>query len=138
MDMGAVIAFFEARLGEMENRARYSGPGLVAWLSLHDEAGELSYTTVAASDHGDGDDWIADGKVLPVPASAHVIYDPAREVRKAEAIRAIVRRCTRYANEMDEYPNALVSPRAVLARQVLMDLGDAWSDHPDYPAELKP
>ena len=40
-------------------------------------------------------------------------------------------------NEMDQYPNGLVSPRALLARQILMWLGAAWSDHPDYEGWLQ-
>jgi hypothetical protein len=57
--------------------------------------------------------------------------DP-RAVRDVDARTRIVRRCANRANEMDDYPNGLVSPRALLARQILMDLGAVDSDHPDY------
>jgi len=66
------------------------------------------------------------------------LIDPARALREVEVKRAIVRRCAIRMNEMDQHPNGLVSPRALLARQVLMDLAAVWSDHPDYRAEWKP
>lgn len=52
-----------------------------------------------------------------------------------EAGQAIVRLCAARVNEMDVYPNGLVSPRALLARQVLMSLAAVWSGHPDYRQE---
>lgn len=58
-----------------------------------------------------------------------------RPLREVEAKRAIVRRCAGVMNEMDQYPNGLVSPRALLARQTLMWLAAIWSDHPDYREE---
>jgi len=65
------------------------------------------------------------------------LYGPGRAKREAAAKRAIVRRCGWSVNEPDQYPNGLVSPRAVLARQNLSDLAAAWNDHPDYRAEWK-
>ena len=65
-------------------------------------------------------------------------HDPARVLREVEAGRAIVRRCAGVMDEMDVYPNGLVSPRALLARQVLMWLGVTWADYPDYDGEWKP
>ena len=59
-------------------------------------------------------------------------HDPARVLREVKAKRQAVRRCAARMDEMDMYPNGLVSPRAVLARQVLMDMGAVYSDHPDY------
>jgi hypothetical protein len=58
--------------------------------------------------------------------------------RDVEAKRAILRRCAAHMNEPDQWPNGLVSPRAVLARQALVALADIWNDHPDYRAEWKP
>lgn len=74
-----ITEFIEARLDEDEKTAHHSGPARVAWLTFRDEAGQMLYT-VAASDHGEAD-WIADGKVLAAPASASVVYDPARVPR---------------------------------------------------------
>ena len=61
-----------------------------------------------------------------------------RRLREVDAKRDIVRRCAACMNEMDVYPNGLVSPRAVLARQILMNVGAVDSDHPDYREEWKP
>jgi hypothetical protein len=58
-----------------------------------------------------------------------------RPLREVEAKRAILQRCAARMNEPDQYPNGLVSPRAVLARQNLSDLATVWSDHSDYRAE---
>jgi hypothetical protein len=58
--------------------------------------------------------------------------DPPRMVHEDAAMRAIVRRCAAVKDEPDQYPNGLVSPRATLARQVLIALAAIWSDHPDY------
>jgi hypothetical protein len=41
-------------------------------------------------------------------------------------------------DEPDQWPNGLVSPRAVLARQVIMNLGATYDDHPSYQPEWKP
>jgi hypothetical protein len=61
-----------------------------------------------------------------------------RALREVAAGRAIVARCALLMNELDQWPNGLVSPRAVLARQVMACLASAWSDHPDYQEEWKP
>lgn len=68
----------------------------------------------------------------------HLAERKARALREVEARQAIVRRCVGRMNEMDVYPNGLVSPRAWLARQVLMDLAAIDSDHPDYDESWKP
>jgi len=65
-------------------------------------------------------------------------HDPARVLREVEAKRATVRRCAARMNELDVHRNGLVSPRALLARQVLMNLAAVWSDHPDYDEEWRP
>jgi hypothetical protein len=75
-----------------------------------------------------------DGEFDPDPIWCSCDY-PARALREIGAKRAIVRRCAARMNEMDAYPNGLVSPRALLARQALMDLAAAWNDHPDYREE---
>lgn len=56
-------------------------------------------------------------------------------LREVEAMRAVVSRCAARMNEMDVHPNGLVSPRALLARQVLMGLTAIWGDHPDCDPE---
>lgn len=59
----------------------------------------------------------------------------ARMSREVTGKREILRRCAAVMNEMDIYPNGLVSPRAFLARQTLMNMGIAYDDHPGYRAE---
>jgi hypothetical protein len=61
---------------------------------------------------------------------------PAHARREVAALRAIVRRCQARMDEPDQYPNGLVSPRAVLARQILVDLAAIWSGHPDHQREV--
>lgn len=56
----------------------------------------------------------------------------ARVLAWCEALRAIVERCARVANERDDVPNGLVSPRAVLARQTLAAFAPIWAGHPDF------
>lgn len=56
-------------------------------------------------------------------------------LRDVAARRSVVRRCAARVNEMDRHSNGLVSPRALLARQVLLDLAGAWGAHPDYDPE---
>lgn len=63
----------------------------MAWLTLFGDAGQLRYTTVAASDTGGQGLWFADGKEVPGPLSARVVYDPARALREAEADRELLR-----------------------------------------------
>jgi hypothetical protein len=63
---------------------------------------------------------------------------PGLVLREVAALRAIVRRCEGCMNEPDQYPNGLVSPRALLARQTLIWLTSIWSDQPDYRQEWKP
>ena len=115
-----LVAFLEARLDEDEAIAKAAGePG-----------GQFS-----RSGAGFAPEWKDDrgavsssaGQVVfdegnPSEAqSAHIArHDPARVLREVEAKRAIVRRCAGVMNEMDVYPNGLVSPRALLARQTLI------------------
>jgi hypothetical protein len=97
----------------------------------------MGYTTVAHGHSADGP-WIADGRELPEPASVLVVYDPLRVLRDVAAKRTILRRCAAQMNEPDQYPNGLVSPRALMARQNLMDLAAVWSDSPEYQEGWKP
>jgi uncharacterized protein DUF6221 len=72
------------------------------------------------------------------PCDCHLAERKARALRAVESKRSIVRRCAGVMNELDVYPNGLVSPRALLARQVLMAIAAIDSDHPDYDQEWKP
>jgi hypothetical protein len=132
-----LITFAVARLGEAEAVAHNSGPARVAWLTYRNDAGRMLYTTVAAGDDY-GTSWVADGHELPEPASAEVVYDPARVLREVAAKRAIVAHCLPLVSEPDQWPNGLVSLRAALARQVMTSLASAWDDHPGYREEWKP
>jgi len=67
------------------------------------------------------------------PIIRHIAhYDPSRVLRDVAANREILYRCAARMDELDVYPNGLVSPRAVLARQILMNLAAVYSGHPDY------
>lgn len=59
-------------------------------------------------------------------------YDPAYVLADIAAKRKILARCVRFMNEPDQYPNGLVSPRAVLARQMLMDFAEPFASKPGY------
>ncbi len=59
-------------------------------------------------------------------------FSENRMLREVEAKRKIVRRCMAGMDELDVYPNGLLTPRALLSRQTLMDLAAVYSDHPDY------
>lgn len=61
-----------------------------------------------------------------------------RVLREVAVKREIVRRCAGHMDEPDQYPNGLVSPRALLSRQVLLNLAAVYSDHPDYREDWKP
>jgi hypothetical protein len=59
-----------------------------------------------------------------------------RALREIEAKREIVRRCARWMDEPDMYPNGLVSPRALLARQILAGIAAIWKDHTDFDVQV--
>lgn len=59
-------------------------------------------------------------------------------LREIAAKRRIVQRCWRGMNELDPNANGLVTERALLARQVLMDLGHIWADAKGYNPDWKP
>ena len=72
----SLARFVSARLDEVEETASFAGPARIAWLTYPDEPERPYYTTVAAGD--DYSPWTADGRDLPQPASARVVYDPER------------------------------------------------------------
>jgi len=132
--IASLVAFLDARLDEEEAAAK----GPPGWKLEH-------WSAVRYKISDSGREWRVDAEPrCIVDATArddaeHIArYDPARVLREVEANRAIVRRCAARMDEMDVYPNALVSPRAVLARQALMDLAAVWNDHPDYDQDWKP
>jgi hypothetical protein len=71
------------------------------------------------------------------PAGLGYANLPARMRREISVKQDIVRRCVSRMNEMDAYQNGLVSPRALLARQVLIVQAACWEDHPDYRPGLE-
>lgn len=134
-----LTGFLAARLDEDEATARHSGPALVAWLTLHDSSGQMGYTTVASSD--EYGPWVADGRDLPEPASARIVYDPARVLREVEAKRAIIRD----AESLLDPPLALAPFLSAadplygdVLNGILRHLAAAWSDHPDYDPAWTP
>ena len=107
--MSDLIAFMNARLDETEARA------LAAREDWDDESQRYEWNDLSEA----------------VFAHAHCL-DPALVLREVEAKRKIVRRCMAGMDELDVYPNGLLTPRALLSRQTLMDLAAVYSDHPDY------
>ena len=72
-------------------------------------------------------------------AAEHIArHDPARVLRRVEAGRQILRRCSAVMDELDVYPNGLVSPRAFLARMTLRYLAVEYDGHPDYDEAWRP
>jgi hypothetical protein len=122
----ALPGFIAARLGEVEAEARKHQRADGEWARVICDpiigpfGGQTSTRDIAAG--------------LYVAA----LSDPVRVLAAVEAKRAILLRCEIRMNEPDQYSNGLVSPRALLARQVLMDLASEWDDHPDYRQEWKP
>jgi hypothetical protein len=144
--MTGITEFLNARLDEDEATARYSGPALIAWLTFRDGDGQMLYTTPAASDAGDQGIWAADGRELPEPASARVVYDPARILREVEAKRAILAEhqpvvaglqsvTGEGCRTCDETGVGVVSPGWPCA--TVRALASVFSDHADYDPAWK-
>jgi len=134
-----LIAFLKARLDELAATASYAGPARIAWLTYRDDQGAMLYTTVAAG--GDHAPWVADGHELPGPASARIVYDPARVLREVEAKRAIIERYKR-APAVSGSPVSFTRGQDEGYRQACMDairdLATIYGDHPDYRQEWAP
>lgn len=159
-----VAAFIEARLAEDEEKAELSGPAVVAWLTFSDDQGRMLYTTVASTNLYEGDilhPWVADGHEVPAPASARVVYDPARVRRSAAATRLLVTRIQamphHYVDEDTWYscrlavapgetePGSGKNPEAPgqgcecgrdwRVGALLHAVAARWGDHPDYQAD---
>jgi Family of unknown function (DUF6221) len=119
---------------------------LIAFITARLDEDEVVARSAASLQADPENGWGIDGRAITPhigvvheeESRVHIArHNPARVLREVEAKRAIVRRCGWSVNEPDRYPNGLVSPRAVLARQNLSDLAAAWNDHPDYRAEWK-
>ena len=111
--MDDLIVFLTARLDETEARA------LAAREDWDDESQQYEWND------------LSEAVYAHVYAHARCL-DPALVLREVEAKRKIVRRCMAGMDELDVYPNGLLTPRALLSRQTLMDLAAVYSDHPDY------
>jgi len=132
--MAAVIAFAEARLAEDEAPAkaaqlRFPGP----WEQAENTNSPL-LSAVTLYDSRDESVGVIRGSY----AAAHIArHDPARTLREIEAKRRILERhrgcgdgfgyCADGGHDRDDGGCA-----------ELADALSAWSDHPDYPQELKP
>jgi hypothetical protein len=127
----ALAAFLADRLDEDEATASYAGPAVVAWLTYRDDGGQMLYTTVAATSGDSEDVWVADGKVLPEPASARVVYDPARVLRDVAAGRALVEAYRASVRSVGEGLSRSL-------RQLVMWRAAVYDDHPDYRQEWAP
>lgn len=126
-----LIAFLNARLDEDEATASYAGPARIAWLTYRDADGQMLYTTVAAGE--DHAPWVADGKELPPPASARVVYDPARVLREVEAGRHLT---AEYRRALEKAPGNL--PLLNTLRRLIGSRVAVYSDHPDYNPAWRP
>lgn len=129
----ALVAFTKARLDEAERTIYREGTpphGVIAWLTYNQPDGSMGYTTVASGDSESGV-WIADGKVLPEPASVLVVYDPKRALRDIAAKRAVV---ARYEASVRSVGEGLSRDR----RNLVLAFAAVWEDHPDYRAEWAP
>jgi len=109
-----VVAFLCARLDEDEAAAN----AVYGRWRAHGERGIVddSYAAVLIAD------------VDPATRAFILAHDPARMARLAATSRAILRRCVVRMNELDAYPNGLISPRALLARQILADLAAIYKE----------
>lgn len=163
-DLADLTAFISARLAETETKAR-SDPARIAWLTYLNGDGQMRYTTVAA-DHDD-DYWCADGKLLDVPSSACVVYDPAHVLRDVAATRKLVTEITAIPHEYVEGDSWYSCSRAVYpespddepgsacadddragkpcdcgrdkrALRLLGTVAERWDDHADYQEGWRP
>ena len=153
--MDVWVAFLTARLDEDEATAQYAGPALIAWFTFYGSDGRLLYTTVAATSGEVQDVWVADGKVLPKPASMRVVYDPARALREVkakrdrlalyldakEALAAALRSApaespaTRHSYVRERINVNQASGRFTAMEASLRLDADVYSTHPDYPGQ---
>lgn len=145
--------FITARLDEDEALVYREGTppnGVIAWLTYLQPDGSMGYTTVAHGD-GNGGPWIADGKVLPEPASVLVVHDPARVLHMIKAKRAIVgqqisdhapiesiygtvcRTCVDWQDDDGAHEFGIAIPHPWPCR-VARSAAAAWPDHADYRA----
>jgi len=139
-----LIAFLNARLAEDEAAANAATPGPWAWEPTGDKDSSWAVGLVQDEDGSDlsgrlepGQGVVIDGVCESInghiPDADHIArHDPARALREVAFKRDMVRRCAPHMNELDVYPNGLVSPRAVLSRQFLVGLAAVYSTHPDY------
>ncbi len=124
--MDDLITFLTARLDEDEAAAKKN----LAWMHFESKPGDwtrLMCDPVMGPFGGQT-------ATRDVATGMYVgkMSDPARVLCEVEAKRKIVRRCMAGMDELDVYPNGLLTPRALLSRQTLMDLAAVYSDHPDY------
>ena len=136
-----LVGFWRARLGEVEARRQDAGSARIAWLTYRDDAGQLLYTTVAAGGEGDWDTWVADGKELPEPASARVVYDPAAVLRSVVADRAILEAYKQAHAKNESRATAEDQWQAGLVfglEQVVRERAAVFSGHPDFKPEWGP
>lgn len=140
--MSDIVAFLTARLDEDEATANYSGPARIAWLTYRDDFGQMLYTTVATG----GDPWVADGHELPEPASARIVYDPARGLRGVAAKRRVLERHQNLTTAIEGIPHIRRCdgcgdanyPTLVDDCPELHDLASVYADHPDYDEGWRP
>lgn len=128
------MAFLRARYDEIERTASYAGPARIAWLTYLNPEGQMLYTTVAASDTGAQDLWVADGKVLPAPDSVRIVYDPASVLLDVEADRKIL---VLLENPVVDGRERDWDATEALG-QVVKIRAERFSDHPGYRQEWRP
>ena len=116
-----IAEFALARLGEDENYARSALTEASDGAAIRVVDGELAIRPSAAS----------------AMLTVHIIRNaPARAIRKAEGMRAIVRRYQAQAGRA--HLNAMEEDRAWVLWLPVAYLAATWNDHPDYDQEWDP
>jgi hypothetical protein len=151
-----LVEFLRARLDEDEAVVEMSGPHPVAWLTYRDTDGQMLYTTVASSAYeqvGNDPLWIVDGKEVASPAHYTVVYNPAKVRREIAAKRLVLEECEYWEERVEAgavYEGKPANPvkqrsdeaqgvahRFEATQRVLMALGLAYADHPDFKEEWR-
>lgn len=121
-------AFVAARLDEAEAVAKAAADG-GSWSARGPYDGDPRANFVVREDGHDVAAWITSED------AAHIArYDPAWALHGAAAKRAVLFHCQFCMGER-EAPDGPASPRAALARLIVMDLASEWPAHPDHPAK---
>ena len=137
--MDEMIARIRAALDDQQRRILVGwdsdGKARVATMWTGHEPG---YTTVA-SDQGDNE-WVADGREVDDARHVTVLFDPAAELRRIDAMRKMVDRCDETLRFAAPYftVESCDEEDAILAEQVVQLLAQmVASNHEDRAEETR-